>query len=193
MNDCYTCGGNALWVDMSSPNARGAPITRAAIQQIQPHVLQEPGSRLPVTVTIAVDASSTPMAHKGRMQLVSPEEPIAALILRIAADIDAGASEEALKLWKRSILTASVALERLESFQDWRGNIALGSSAPGPTQIQIQTHPLRRGLPPGWQPSLPPGRGMAARQPPVAHPTLPRTYTSAKRTCGKPSPRCMIP
>eukprot|EP00974_Lingulodinium_polyedra_P118040 11165672-Lingulodinium_polyedra.AAC.1 len=103
---------------MSSPNARGVPINRAAIQQIQTHFLQEPGSRLPVTVTIAVNASTTPLTQKGRLQLASPEEPIAALILRIAADIDAGASDEALKLWKRSILTASVTFERLESFQE---------------------------------------------------------------------------
>lgn len=62
----------------------------------------------PGEIVIAMDsAEEKPLEQRGQLRVVSPEEPRAALLNRIAARIQAGAGDDELNLWKTMVLSVT--------------------------------------------------------------------------------------
>lgn len=60
-------------------------------------------------------AGFDPMAHKGSLLRVSPEEPIHAWLLAVSRDIDSQVDQSVLDQWLHSALTVTFHFEVLQS------------------------------------------------------------------------------
>ena len=118
----YTSGCNMWWVNPFALITTGVPYNHGQIRRLQDYFFSRPTTKFPLNITVAVSNEDDPNSLKGNFLSLTPLEPIHALLLRVAADVEGGADTEDLKTWRRLMLTVSITFERVGSEDDrhWR-------------------------------------------------------------------------
>ena len=103
----YISGANLLWLNLWWSATPGMPLSRSGIRALRQRWFQEARDTFPFQVVIAVTEEHSPRNDDchGHLKLMSPEEPIHALLLSVAQDIRDGKDDATLNLWKTCILT----------------------------------------------------------------------------------------
>ena len=110
----YRAAGNLFWLDLLWSTQPGVPIRRCAIQELREHYFTQPGVyNFPVIVGVFKGVS--PMDLRGRMHRVSPEEPVMAIILQLASELESGVDEARVRAWRTMVLSVSFTWKLLES------------------------------------------------------------------------------
>ena len=116
----YKAGGNVMWLDVSSQPLPGVPINRRRIQTIIDLKLQTPSSaradQKEITVgTLRADGASL---ERGSMRVISPDESVHALLIRVGERLDESCSEEEAKEWRAVLLSWPMVFEQHASLDD---------------------------------------------------------------------------
>lgn len=141
----YEAAGNVFWVNMRYNAAAGVPINQQAVAALQKQFFQTATHKYPFIITVAVDAVDADVQNDfGNLRRVSPEEGEHALLLRIAQDINEGANEATLRVWKACLLSATMSFEILTSEDDryWR-SVNLREGITGQFEAMART-PMQR-------------------------------------------------
>ena len=106
-HNTYTCGANLFWSRFDfSPNP-GVPIRMAAIDALMDFYFARP-SPMPRPVVITInDLGADPLAQRGALRAISPEELRCAMLFAIARDIARGALIDDLKSWRCHALSTT--------------------------------------------------------------------------------------
>ena len=122
MGDCgeFITGANLFWLNLWWSATPGLPLNKGGIKQLKQKWFRTPVSTFPVQVTIAVTDEITPAETScyGHLKLMSPEEPIHALILAIGDAIRTNACENDLAVWRKCILTCCVQFKKCKNASD---------------------------------------------------------------------------
>ena len=115
-----TSGMNLFSMDLLSLPSEHVPINRRKVQLIQDTHLSRPTRRMPggVPTTVALNMGENPIVRFGKLKVVSPIEPLHAVVFQIASDIVAGRLEAAdIKTWRHLLLCCPVTLVRVDNAQ----------------------------------------------------------------------------
>ncbi len=111
----YEAGCNLLWTDPLYTATPGIPVSQRSIKLLQQHYFASPAP-FPCAVVIAVQGEDMdPLACRGALQRLSPEDIVHALLLKIAEDIAFGADEAVLQAWRRTLLSTTFIFEPMEN------------------------------------------------------------------------------
>ena len=101
---------------------------------------------------IAVGSNQDIEKSKGSLLCLSPLEMVHALVLRVAEVIDCGAGLSEFRKWRKLVLTANFAFEKITNGEDrrWRheGPLIADSPATGATPCLLKHTHTHRGTPP---------------------------------------------
>ena len=103
----YRCAGNEFWLDPFFSLTGNIPINRKDLENLMETSFAEPDSYVGTTVVLVDSKTMDPMAQKGALKRLSPEEVWLAKMLRLAQVIKDGADDETLLKWKASMVGAS--------------------------------------------------------------------------------------
>ena len=121
-----TSGMNLFSMDLLSLPSEHVPINRRKVQLIQDTHLSRPTRRMPggVPTTVALNMGENPIVRFGKLKVVSPIEPLHAVVFQIASDIVAGRLEAAdIKTWRHLLLCCPVTLVRVDNAQSTYSSI----------------------------------------------------------------------
>ena len=84
----YTGGGNLMWLDHAMTVSNAVPVNPDKIRQFKEHVALQPGSCIPFTIEVAISHKMGKPINKGKVQKISPDEPIDVVLWTIADSLE---------------------------------------------------------------------------------------------------------
>ena len=107
----YRCAGNAFWINIVTSTS--VPIREKKVAKVKHEYFQVPTDIFPSVLCVGMVESelqqtgyTIPAANLGKLDMISPDEILHALIFRIAEDIQKGAPEDDLQKWRTCLLNA---------------------------------------------------------------------------------------
>ncbi len=114
----YRAAGSMWWVKvMKGAGFDKVPVNPAAVNHLKNHYFARPTS-FPEPIVIGIGSDDDPMALKGKLERLSPEELEHALILRIAERVEAHAPPDELLEWRRVTLTVTLVFKGIDNLPD---------------------------------------------------------------------------
>ena len=107
--------GSLFWHDVRGRPQPNVPINVQGIEDIKQHSFMSPPARVTFSVHVAIDATATLADTKGKLQRISPEEPVHALLWGIHAAIERNAGADEMARWEALLLSIPYVFERLSN------------------------------------------------------------------------------
>eukprot|EP00959_Pyramimonas_sp_CCMP1952_P474594 9503757-Pyramimonas_sp.AAC.2 len=117
----YICGGNAAWVNPFWSYSGGMPLDVAAWDVIiKDNFHDAHTARYPGLLVVAVLGERTPAnpQMRGYLRMISPEETLHALYIKVAQEIDRNATSTELKKWGAAYLSVPMKFVNLKNHWD---------------------------------------------------------------------------
>lgn len=113
----YVCGLNLMWVDFVTSITPGVPVNQSSLSKIKEKMLADPTMARACfqDIIIALLPGQTVEKDKGNLRLLSPEESVQALILKVSEDIAAGVDSEILTEWSLILRSVPTTVELHQS------------------------------------------------------------------------------
>ena len=113
----YVCGLNLMWVDFVTSITPGVPVNQSSLSKIKEKMLADPTMARACFqgIIIALLPGQTVEKDKGNLRLLSPEESVQALILKVSEDIAAGVDSEILTEWSLILRSVPTTVELHQS------------------------------------------------------------------------------
>ena len=113
----YVCGLNLMWVDFVTSITPGVPVNQSSLSKLKEKMLADPTMARACFqgIIIALLPGQTVEKDKGNLRLLSPDESVQALILKVSEDIAAGVDTEILTEWSLILRSVPTTVELHQS------------------------------------------------------------------------------
>ena len=116
----YECGGNLFWLNLRFSTCASVPYNFKAVDNLRSQFFGKTvDGKFPAALTIAMEPEAVVNDSLGSLRCISPEEIVHSYIFHVAERIDAGATENELKMWRSAALNVTLIFE-VHSSEDSR-------------------------------------------------------------------------